>query len=275
MRANVMSKSKAFTLIELLVVIAVIAILMAILMPALNLARDQGRKMVCSNNLHSLALANQLYAANFDDWGVPCRDSSNPAGSIWTGNADFRKYIGYEGSGPEISSVQTPEKYKCPSDRQEAWAHAYDIESGNEGGTLVSYGFNIEDWYPSVGSSSWTAAMDLTRLAYKMSTIKQPAQKLHFNEAHDWWSKWRGGNYIDGWDVLGQEGTVNDYKAAGCGGPTMYRHNGSANLAFYDGHVESWHKTKLWIPEHATQTPYQPGIWVVKRETWEQNGGGL
>ena len=275
MRAKIMSNSKAFTLIELLVVIAVIAILMARLMPALNLARDQGRKMVCSNNLHSLALANHLHAANFDDWGVPCRDSSNPAGSIWTGNPSFRKYIGYEGAEPDLSSVQTPKKYKCPSDRQKAWAHAYDIESGNEGGTLVSYGFNIEDWYPSVGQASWTATMDLTRLAYKMSTVKQPARKLHFNEAHDWWSKWRGANYIDGWDVLGQEGTVNDYKAAGCGGPTMYRHNGSANLAFYDGHVESWYKTKLWIPEHATIKPYQTSIWVVKRETWEENGGGL
>ena len=62
-------KRQAFTLIELLVVIAVIAILMAILMPALNLAKDQGRKMVCSNNLHSLALANQIYANAFDDWG--------------------------------------------------------------------------------------------------------------------------------------------------------------------------------------------------------------
>lgn len=272
-----MSKSRAFTLIELLVVIAVIAVLMAILMPALNLARDQGRKMVCANNLHSIALANQLYAANFDDWGVPCRDSSNPGGTIWTGNPHFRKYIGYEGAEevPDLSSVQTPKKYKCPSDRQKAWLHAYDIESGNERGTLVSYGFNIEDWYPSVGQPSWTATMDLTRLAYKMSTVKQPAQKLHFHEAHDWWSKWKGANYIDGWDVLGQEGTVNDYKAAGCGGPTMYRHNESANLAFYDGHVESWHKSKLWIPEHATQKPYQPGIWVVKRETWEENGGGM
>lgn len=270
-----MSKSRAFTLIELLVVIAIIAVLMAILMPALNLARDQGRKMVCSNNLHSIALANQLYAANFDDWGVPCRDSSNPGSSIWTGNPDFRKYIGYEGAERDLSSVQTPKKYKCPSDRQKAWAHAYNIEQGNEGGTLVSYGFNIEDWYPSVGQPSWSATMSLTRLAYKMSTVKQPARKLHFHEAHDWWSKWKGANYIDGWDVLGQQGTVNDYKAAGCGGPTMYRHNDSANLAFYDGHVENWHKTKLWIPEHATQKPYQPGIWVVKRETWEENGGGM
>jgi len=57
-----MMKRQAFTLIELLVVIAVIAVLMAILMPALNLARDQGRKMACANNLHSLALANHLYA---------------------------------------------------------------------------------------------------------------------------------------------------------------------------------------------------------------------
>ncbi len=83
-------KREAFTLIELLVVIAVIAILMAILMPALNLARDQGRKMVCANNLHSLALANGLYAANNDDWGVPCRMTTRRGTTLWTGNVKFR-----------------------------------------------------------------------------------------------------------------------------------------------------------------------------------------
>jgi prepilin-type N-terminal cleavage/methylation domain-containing protein len=51
-------KRDAFTLIELLVVIAVIAILVAILLPALNLAKDQGRKMKCAGNLRSLAIAN-------------------------------------------------------------------------------------------------------------------------------------------------------------------------------------------------------------------------
>jgi len=268
-------KRQAFTLIELLVVIAIIAILMAILMPTLNLARDQGRKMVCANNLHSLALANQLYANAFDDWGVPCRYIGSQGTSVWTANDEFRKYIGYEGAEVNLSNYQTPKKYKCPSDTQKAWLHAYDIESGSETGTLVSYGFNIEDWYPSVGQASWTATMAMDVLAHKMTGVEQPAQKLIFNEAHDWWSKWKGANYIDGWDVLGQDGTVNQYKGVGCGGPTMYRHNEGANLAFYDGHVEGRHKSKVWIPEHAQQKPYQPGMWVVSRDLWEKNGGGL
>ncbi|MHC4369977.1 MAG: type II secretion system protein [Planctomycetota bacterium] len=132
-------KRQAFTLIELLVVIAIIAILMAILMPTLNLARDQGRKMKCSSNLKSIALANQLYANNNDDWGVPCRYITAQGSYVWTNNEEFRKYIGYEGAEdtPDMSRYQTPKKYKCPSDTQKAWLHAYDIERGNEGGTLM------------------------------------------------------------------------------------------------------------------------------------------
>ena len=268
-------KRHAFTLIELLVVIAIIAILLAILMPGLNLARDQGRKMVCSSNLHSIALANQLYSNNNDDWSVPCRYISNGRTTLWTTNDEFREYIGYEGAERNLSGVQTPKKYRCPSDQQKAWLHAYDIESGSTSGTLTSYGLNIEDFYPSVGSPSWTATMAMDILAFKMTNIQQPAQKMQFNEAHDWWSKWRGANYIDGWDVLGQGGTVNQYKGVGCGGPTMYRHNEKCNLAFYDGHVENMHKTKVWIPEHAQQKPYQPGMWVVDRDLWSRNGGGI
>jgi prepilin-type N-terminal cleavage/methylation domain-containing protein/prepilin-type processing-associated H-X9-DG protein len=267
-------KRQAFTLIELLVVIAVIAILMAILMPALNLARDQGRKMKCASNLRSLAVANGLYAANNDDWAVPCQYFTNGRTTLWTASSQFRKYIGYDDTEPDLSVVQTPKRYKCPSDRQKAWAHAYDVEKGTTTGTLVSYGYNIEDWYPSVGTPSWTATMAMDVLGYKMATIPHPALKLQFNEAQDWWSKWKGANYIDGWDVLGQDGSVNQYKQVGCEGPTMYRHNEAANLAFYDGHVETWHKTKLWIPEHATQHPYRPGMWVVKEDIWRKNGGG-
>lgn len=266
-------KRQAFTLIELLVVIAVIAVLMGILMPALNRARDQGRKMVCSNNLHSLAVANEVYASTFDDWGVPCQDISSTNYTIWTSNSAFRKYIGYEGAedSPDQSEVQTPKKFRCPSDRQRPEEHAHNVEQGSTTGTLVSYGYNIEDWFPSRGSGSWTGRADY--IGYKMSTIKQAGLKLHFNEGHDWWSVWRGANYEIGWDVLGQMGSVNQYKEAGCDGPTLYRHNEMANLAFYDGHVEALRKEKVWIGDDYNNQPYNPGMWAVKLDMWMKNGG--
>ncbi len=62
-----MDKRKAFTLVELLVVIAIIAILMAILMPALNRVKEQGKRAVCLNNLRQLTLAWIVYADENDD----------------------------------------------------------------------------------------------------------------------------------------------------------------------------------------------------------------
>jgi prepilin-type N-terminal cleavage/methylation domain-containing protein len=56
---------RAFTLIELLVVIAIIAILMAILMPALNRAREQGKRAVCLQNNKTLMLGWTLYCDEF------------------------------------------------------------------------------------------------------------------------------------------------------------------------------------------------------------------
>jgi prepilin-type N-terminal cleavage/methylation domain-containing protein/prepilin-type processing-associated H-X9-DG protein len=62
-----LNKRKAFTLIELLVVIAIIAILLAVLMPALKRVKEQGRRVVCLNNLKQLQLTWGMYADENDD----------------------------------------------------------------------------------------------------------------------------------------------------------------------------------------------------------------
>jgi prepilin-type N-terminal cleavage/methylation domain-containing protein/prepilin-type processing-associated H-X9-DG protein len=65
--SRIMRRNKGFTLVELLVVIAIIALLMAILMPALNKARLQAQLIVCRNNLKNYGLAGTMYLEAHDD----------------------------------------------------------------------------------------------------------------------------------------------------------------------------------------------------------------
>jgi len=145
-------KRHAFTLIELLVVIAIIAVLMAILMPSLKRARQQGRRVVCEGNLKTLTLAWIMYADEND------RKLVNGEGGIMRGSATSLHETPWVGKGwgdnwnnPNVDDTGVTEEeqkqairegamwrvvsqydvYKCPTGRRnEAVTYAF-VDSMN------------------------------------------------------------------------------------------------------------------------------------------------
>jgi prepilin-type N-terminal cleavage/methylation domain-containing protein/prepilin-type processing-associated H-X9-DG protein len=119
-----MTDRRAFTLIELLVVIAIIALLLAILMPSLRRARDQGKNVTCRNNLRQIGLAFNLYTE--DNEGKFPRN-----GGIWI--VRFLPYIG--GQGDQDRDYREMAVYNCPMYPNKEQTLDYVINSWKDGVT--------------------------------------------------------------------------------------------------------------------------------------------
>jgi len=192
-------KKEAFTLIELLVVIAVIAILMAILMPALRMARDQGRKVVCVSNVRTLTMAWYMYQGDNDSklvngnvpastqfhdlpdafWVEPPQDASGN----YKGDPDptlEEELRGIE-EGALYPYVKTFDVYRCPADDRKrnpdrATFRSYSIAGAMNGEERPEYGFT-------------------GRAVIKYTEIRNPATKYVFVEEADP-RKWNKGSWI-------------------------------------------------------------------------------
>jgi prepilin-type N-terminal cleavage/methylation domain-containing protein/prepilin-type processing-associated H-X9-DG protein len=105
---NIMERRKAFTLVELLVVISIIALLLSILMPTLNKAREQARNVVCASNVKQVVTALVVYAAGNDDYVIP----ANTKGKLQPWDSKVAPYFGTK------SNDSLKAYLKCPQDKK-------------------------------------------------------------------------------------------------------------------------------------------------------------
>ena len=218
---------KTFTLIELLVVIAIIAILAAMLLPALSKAREKARTISCLNMLKQIDLGLQLYCQENDDTIPPGSSASSPAtvrNHRWyyalndyvaaKGATDTASQIGYRAAG-------VPQKMVCPSS-----AEGYDG---------FVYGCNICDQSASVVNTS--IPFDVYGSSHQTKLFQIPGAIATFLDTKNSF------NFVNPKTAgcLAKDTNGNGILDSKQSGAWQYnfaaaeRHTGGLNLAFADG----------------------------------------
>jgi len=272
-----------FTLVELLVVVAIISLLISILLPALNRAKEEARMVVCRTNLKSLGTAYAMYTADNNDWypaaagwgGDPPIWDQRLYGdnSFWAANGVGEKY------GPKY--FDSLDLLKCPSDKLDRswWGSGYHPRS---------YAMNINVSYrgPSpcgIGLSNCQGVVNYEGevpytehgSVYKTSDVEIPADTILLGEEWESWyygdrpvasvyGSYRGHGIYDGmWSSSVPEDPPSR-------SPTFYhRDKAWCNFVFCDGHATPLRKDNPYLIDTDGDGRNDPGeLYYYKRIKW-------
>jgi prepilin-type N-terminal cleavage/methylation domain-containing protein len=233
-------KTKAFTLIELLVVIAIISLLFAIIVPALNRAKQHAGTTVCLSNTKNLSLGWYMYAGDNDSRIMSADDGGTEKSGKYVAWCD----VPHDAKGTAMGNTQTdppvldedeirgiergllypyikaPKAYHCPADniRVSIYDHTKIFVSYSV--PMCLYG------YPSEGNSMYYKQIR------RLTEITQQSTRYNFVEAGEP-RNWNSGHHF----VMGAP-EITNLATWQWWGPIAINHGDSSVLGFCDGHSE-------------------------------------